>query len=122
MKNSKSAFLLIVGALSILLSILCFSLNVGGREFDLEYGGDAYTGIQNATAQTATNVYYLSKIVKTGAGSILLVAGCVCIISGLPEPEKSNKRSENNEQLVKTEEKSEAENQQTLQDISLPEI
>ena len=120
MKKAKSTFLLVVGLLSIILSIVCFSLNIGARERDNAYGGDAYTGIQNASAQTANNVYYLNKIVKTGIGSILLVAGCAFIICGLPEGGEA--KANNTASVLNPVETTETESKKAEQSDSLPEI
>ncbi len=45
----------------------------------VQNGGDAYTGIQNAAAQTAVNIYYLADIVRTGLFAFLLVFGIALI-------------------------------------------
>ncbi len=46
------------------------------------YGGDAYTGIQNAGAQAATNSYYIYKRVDTFTEKALQTAGILIIIFG----------------------------------------
>lgn len=74
MKNRKS-FFVIIGIVAIVLGVVCFILDVGSYESNIAYGGDAYTGIQNAAAQTANNVMCLAIIAKFGFGSILVVAG-----------------------------------------------
>ncbi len=74
-KPVLSFFLILVGILAIVLAISCFNQESGGREERKSYGGDAYTGIQNAAAQTSRNVYYTNDILKFGFGSVLLVAG-----------------------------------------------
>lgn len=70
-----------IGLIAIILSIVCFTMDVGYGESDKSYGGDAYTGIQNAAAQTARNVKAETEIVRFGFGSLLLVSGLyiVCI-------------------------------------------
>lgn len=80
--------LLVAGILSVLLGLLCFARNVGYPESRSIYGGDAYTGIQNAAAKTATNVVLLSQTVKFGFGSLLLVGGIALIAVGIPEGKK----------------------------------
>ena len=76
-----------IGALSIIFAILCFVLNgefgscyYVGRQV---YGGDAYTGIQNATATTANNIETLNESVETLANSIKIGFGFVLLIFGL---------------------------------------
>ena len=77
MKSNKvlSILLALVGIVAIILSIVCFTADSGSFESYERYGGDAYTGIQNASAHTSNNVMHLGDIVKTGFGSVLLVAG-----------------------------------------------
>lgn len=45
----------------------------GYRGEEHTYGGDAYTGMQNASAQSATNVYHLNNIVKDGFGWFFII-------------------------------------------------
>lgn len=76
-----------IGVLSIIFAILCFVLN---REFGScyyvgrqVYGGDAYTGIQNAAAATANNIDALNESVETLANCIKIGFGFVLLILGL---------------------------------------
>ena len=64
------------------------------------YGGDAFTGIQNAGAQTSENVMELAKIVQFGFGSVLLVAGLGFLGVGLTTP--MTKKSDDEEQEAET--------------------
>lgn len=68
---------LLSGILSAIFGFVVFGFETGHNESSSIYGGDAYTGIQNAAAQTANNVHELAEIVKFGAGSLLLVVGIV---------------------------------------------
>ena len=43
------------------------------------YGGDAYTGIQNAAARTSRNVSELAEIVKFGFSSLLRILALILI-------------------------------------------
>ncbi|MBR5279721.1 MAG: hypothetical protein IKU26_01960 [Clostridia bacterium] len=55
--------LLAIAVVCLVFSILCFNMEFkgsGSYESYESYGGDAYTGIQNASAQTANNVRALS--------------------------------------------------------------
>lgn len=63
------------GILSVVLGFILMTFSDGYYESSQSYGGDAYTGIQNAAAQTANNVEDLAAIVKFGASSLLIVAG-----------------------------------------------
>lgn len=53
------------------------------KESKSSYGGDAYTGIQNAGAQTATNAYYIYQRVDDFADKALVTAGWVIAICGV---------------------------------------
>lgn len=72
-----------LGGISVILSIICFCLYDGGYESSYTYGGDAYTGIQNASAQAANNLINLADIVKFGFGSVLLIGGLYLILSSV---------------------------------------
>ena len=56
-----------------------FGKDVGYYEASSAYGGDAYTGIQNAAAQTANNVKALSEITKNGFAFFLIAVGLIAI-------------------------------------------
>ena len=56
-----------------------FAKDVGYYESSSSYGGDAYTGIQNAAAQTANNVKALSEIAKMGFAFFLIALGLIAI-------------------------------------------
>lgn len=70
---------IISGFLSILLGFIVMGYSDGYYESAATYGGDAYTGIQNAAAQTANNVKDLASTVKFGIFSLLLVLGVAII-------------------------------------------
>ena len=82
----RSKIFMIIGVLSIIMSIVCFSSKVPNGESDIVYGGDAYTGIQNASASTSRAVVELAKITKLGFGSVLLIAGFTLIGIGSTIP------------------------------------
>lgn len=79
----KTIFCVLVGLLSIALSVFCFNLEVGDKVSMQYFGGDAYTGMQQASAHAANNILLLAKIVKTGFGSLLLTLGLGMIALGL---------------------------------------
>lgn len=85
MSRKKQILLMVVGVLSIILAIVMFSMDDGVYTSYRSYGGDAYTGIQHASADTATNVRQLIRVVRSGAGCILLVAGATLLVLGLPD-------------------------------------
>ena len=74
------------GVLSIILAICCFCKKSLDWESKTTYGGDAYTGIQNAAAQTSKNVSKLADTVCFGFGSILLVTGLTLVGIGISTP------------------------------------
>lgn len=82
----RSIVLIVVGIIALGLSIKCFSIDELHYAFESMYGGDAYTGIQNAAAATSKNVKELAEIVQFGFGSILLVMGLGLIGLGLTTP------------------------------------
>ena len=87
------------GILAIIFAIVVFSgggsgvgdMDTGTFTSHKSYGGDAYTGIQQAAADTARNVTKLSQIVKagfqgasgSGLGYLLLIAGFALIVYSL---------------------------------------
>ncbi len=87
MNNKKILALafLFIAALSLIFSIVCFSMDTsrgnGSTEMNETYGGDAYTGIQNAAAQGATNTYYVNRNVQALAKCVKTAAGFAFIIT-----------------------------------------
>lgn len=90
-KNLRTILLLLIGIISIGLSIKCFTFDSLSYESKSMYGGDAFTGIQNAAAVTSKNVSQLASITQFGFGSILFVGGLTLLAFGLTSPlNKSN--------------------------------
>ena len=87
----RSIILIVVGIIALGLSIKCFSIDDLDYATKSMYGGDAYTGIQNAAAATSKNVKELASIVQFGFGSILLVMGLGLIGLGLTTPTGNSK-------------------------------
>ena len=85
----QGILLTVTGILSVIFGFICNgSGNYSSHTSDkYTYGGDAYTGIQNAAAQTANNVSYFQDSFNSIAGRgfmfILLIAGLVLIITGI---------------------------------------
>lgn len=67
------------GALSLIFGLITMFKDVGSYERSLSYGGDAYTGIQNAAAQSANNVLYVGEMLRFGLGALLIVFGLAVI-------------------------------------------
>lgn len=71
---------IISGIISVIFGIIMFTKSVGTYESSVRYGGDAYTGIQNAAAQTANNIQALSEITKFGFAFLLIAIGLIAIL------------------------------------------
>lgn len=87
----RSGILILVGIIALFLSFKCYTIDDLGYESSSMYGGDAYTGIQNAAAKTSQNVKELASIVQFGFGSVLLVMGLTILGFGLTMPMGTNK-------------------------------
>lgn len=84
-KLIRSIILIAIGIYAYSLAKECGSL----EELDFtniqRYGGDAYTGIQNAAAKTSNNVAELAKVVNLGFSSVLRIIALVLIGIGIPD-------------------------------------
>ena len=82
-QNFRSTVFIVIGIIAIGLAIGCYSIDDLHYESINIYGGDAFTGIQNAAAVTSRNVKELASIVQFGFGSVLLVMGLTLVGVGL---------------------------------------
>lgn len=82
-KTLLKVFGIILGVATIALAIAVFSQGVGYYENNISYGGDAYTGIQNAAAQSANNVKYVGEMIRFALGSQMLVMGLAMLLGSL---------------------------------------
>ena len=90
-KKGLALVLLIVAFVALVFSVICFaqdtSYSKGATESNISYGGDAYTGIQNAAAQGATNSYYTNRALQDFATTVKVISGffflLVAVVSGL---------------------------------------
>ena len=64
--------LLVAGLIALVFAVQTLTADTGSLESNTTYGGDAYTGIQNAAAQTARNVKKLTELCTKAFGGILL--------------------------------------------------
>ncbi len=80
---------IISGVISIIFGFMMLGMEVGAYESNSSYGGDAYTGIQNAAAQTANNLIDVAQIAQSGFSYLLIAIGliAICYFAG-----KLNKR------------------------------
>ena len=74
---------MVSGALSVIFGLVMTGMSIGYWESAKSYGGDAYTGIQNAAAQTANNVQDLADIAMNGFAYLLIVLGLFMICNFL---------------------------------------
>lgn len=72
-----------------------------------KYGGDAYTGIQNAAADTSNNIRTLGNQFANIVGQIMIflgifiiVLGIIFLIRGIIYPTKSERKRERNFQPI----------------------
>ncbi|MDD7079479.1 MAG: hypothetical protein PUI06_01825 [Prevotella sp.] len=84
MKLLRTIIFVLAACLSFYFSHQCFDKMTGYRGEEHTYGGDAYTGMQNASAQSATNVYHLNNIVKDGFGWFFIVTGVALLGFAVP--------------------------------------
>ena len=102
---------ILIAVLALIFSIVCFSLDIGDKESNKSYGGDAYTGIQNAAAQTATNVRILNKAVNKISGMAFIIVGLTFASLGLNKLITNEKKAD--AEWVDNESEVIAENQET---------
>jgi hypothetical protein len=95
-KTLRTILLCFIGTSSIALGIYCFSFNTGEFIMDHMYGGDAFTGMQNASATAARNLLSMSKIIQFGLSSLLIVGGAMIVVLGIPK--KKDKVANSTEQ------------------------
>lgn len=84
MRVLRSTLLALVGVACLLTGIQVYNSNIGGMASYQEYGGDAYTGIQNAEVQTGGLVRIQSDIIAKGFGSIMIFGGIALIVCAIP--------------------------------------
>ena len=82
-QNFRSTVFIVIGIIAIGLAIGCYSIDDLHYEAINIYGGDAFTGIQNAAAVTSRNVKELAAIVQFGFGSVLFVMGLTLVGVGV---------------------------------------
>lgn len=85
MKSNKSKIIIasigiVVGIIIIIIGATYFDYSYSGTVMRQTYGGDAYTGIQQASAQTATNTYHVFEINQLFAKLALIVTGILVIL------------------------------------------
>ena len=90
MRYVRSTLLAIVGICCFVVGIQLYNKDAGYSPAPKEYGGDAYTGIQNAAAATAEAVNIQSDIIAQGLGSIMIFGGMAMIVCAIPVRNKQD--------------------------------
>lgn len=90
MINNMKILKLIRSIAFIVIAIIAFTFankidDMGNGDYvsSSRYGGDAYTGIQNAAAETGCNVYKGTQIVQKGFKYTFILAGLGFLAIGL---------------------------------------
>ncbi len=84
MKILRSILLTILGFCLILCGSDVLNMNIGHAELRQNYGGDAYTGIQNAECTTGQLIILQSDIISYGLGCIMIFGGITMIVFAIP--------------------------------------
>ena len=79
------------GILSVIFGVVTLTQDTGHWETNASYSGAAYTGIQNAAAQTANNVQDLAEIMAMGMGFLLIALGFISIFYFITKMKNSSK-------------------------------
>lgn len=79
-KNFVSILGIILGIVVIIIGLTAFNDTYTDTVSKESYGGDAYTGIQQACAQTATNTYYIYEIIQTSSKIFFVALGIFIIL------------------------------------------
>ncbi len=70
---------IICGIVSIIFGVSASEYGIGRYENAEQYVGDAFTGIQGASAQTANNIQALAKLIRFGLTALLIIFGIALI-------------------------------------------
>lgn len=81
--KAKKLVLIIIGIIALIFATLMSNADCGNFESSYTYGGDAYTGIQNAAAQTANNIKDLAVITSAGFSFLFALIGLILIAYGI---------------------------------------
>lgn len=91
MRYIKSLIFVVAALCSFYFSHKCFDERAGSYVSEKTYGGDAYTGIQNAAAIAAKNAADVAEIVQKGFGYIFIVSGIILLGVAVPKDSLDNK-------------------------------
>lgn len=85
MRYIKSLIFVVAALCSFYFSHKCFDERAGSYVSEKTYGGDAYTGIQNAAAIAAKNAADVAEIVQKGFGYFFIVSGIILLGVAVPK-------------------------------------
>lgn len=85
MRYIKSLIFVVAALCSFYFSHKCFEERAGSYVSEKTYGGDAYTGIQNAAAIAAKNAADVAEIVQKGFGYFFIVSGIILLGVAVPK-------------------------------------
>lgn len=71
---------IVIGVIIIIVGLVNFNLSYNGTGSKEIYGGDAYTGIQQASAQSATNTYHVLEVVQNFSKIATIITGILVIL------------------------------------------
>ena len=73
---------IIIGIITVFMGLTTheFNYSYNGFVFRETYGGDAYTGIQNACAQVTTNTYHIYELIQTFSKIFFVIVGLLTIL------------------------------------------
>jgi len=73
---------IIIGIVSIGIGIMAddFNYHYNGTVGRKSYGGDAYTGIQQACAQAATNSYHIYEVFQVFSKIFFIIVGLLIVL------------------------------------------
>lgn len=96
LKIVRSIAFVIIAIVSFTFSSKIEDMNNGDYVSSSRYGGDAYTGMQNASAETGCNVYKGNQIMQKGFKYSFILIGLGFLAVGLT-PSFQSKKSEEKE-------------------------
>jgi hypothetical protein len=96
LKIVRSIAFIIIAIVAFIFSSKIDDMNDGGYVSSSVYGGDAYTGIQNASAETGCNVYKGNQIIQKGFKYTFILIGLGFLVVGLTPTLQPKNGEENN--------------------------
>lgn len=101
LKIIRSVAFIIIAIVAFTFSSKIDDMGNGDYVSSSRYGGDAYTGMQNASAETGCNVYKGNQIIQKGFKYAFILAGLSFLAIGLT-PTFQTKNKVEADEIVKT--------------------